>query len=193
MFKALGFFLGACLTGVGFLVALRPEPAVETLNRATEGILRVLASRMPPQDTGHLPLAAPRNPGDSDLEKPPVEAPLNRPSPDAEPAPLNAATAVPAAQGEEPAEEDAEADAETGFHPAAPTRQLFWSAFRSELAARGFAKRLYASTAVDVDVVRVSPAQFRVAFDFRDQAHRRYLITRIEEVTGLELHLDESR
>jgi len=64
---------------------------------------------------------------------------------------------------------------------------LFWSPFRSELAARGFADRLSSATDVAVLVVEAGPASYRVGFSHRDDAERRALIERIETVTGLEL------
>jgi hypothetical protein len=66
-------------------------------------------------------------------------------------------------------------------------RHLFWSPFRSEWAARGFATRLTAATAVPVEVVEEGRGKYRVGFDYRDEAERRERAARIETITGLEL------
>jgi hypothetical protein len=71
--------------------------------------------------------------------------------------------------------------------PAAAGRYLFWSPFRSEWAARGFATRLTSATAVPVAVIEEGRATYRVGFDYRDEAQRRERVARIETITGLEL------
>lgn len=72
-------------------------------------------------------------------------------------------------------------------HSADGGTHLFWSPFRSEWAARGFAGRLTASTQVPVQVVNVGPGQYRVAFSYRDETERLARIAHIETVTGLKL------
>jgi hypothetical protein len=74
--------------------------------------------------------------------------------------------------------------------PEDAVRFVFWSPFRSERAARGFAERLSLATAVRVDVVHLAPGRYRVAFDYRDEAERRALLERIEQITGLQLSGD---
>ena len=64
---------------------------------------------------------------------------------------------------------------------------LFWSPFRSEWAAQGFAKRLAASTEVPVEVVNAGSGNYRVAFDYLDESERLEHIERIETITGLKL------
>ena len=72
-------------------------------------------------------------------------------------------------------------------HSGADGSYLFWSPFRSEWAARGFAGRLTASTQVPVEVVNLGPGKYRVAFRYRDETERLARIAHIESVTGLNL------
>jgi hypothetical protein len=66
-------------------------------------------------------------------------------------------------------------------------RHLIWSPFHSEWAARGFAGRLRMATDVPVVVVEVGQGLYRVGFSYRDEAELRERISRIEDVTGLDL------
>lgn len=63
----------------------------------------------------------------------------------------------------------------------------FWSPFRSEWAARGFAGRLTSATQVPVEVIEAGPGNYRVAFRYQDETERLARIQRIETVTGLKL------
>lgn len=64
---------------------------------------------------------------------------------------------------------------------------LFWSPFRSEWSAQGFAGRLTSATQVPVEVINAGPGQYRVAFSYRDETERLAQIMRIETITGLKL------
>ena len=64
---------------------------------------------------------------------------------------------------------------------------LFWSPFRSEWSAQGFARRLSSATRVPVEVVAAGSGQYRVAFSYQDETERRAHIERIETITGLQL------
>lgn len=64
---------------------------------------------------------------------------------------------------------------------------LFWSPFRSEWSALGFARRLSSATQVPVEVVAAGTGQYRVAFSYQDEMERLAHIERIETVTGLQL------
>jgi hypothetical protein len=64
---------------------------------------------------------------------------------------------------------------------------LFWSPFRSEWSAQGFARRLSSATRVPVEVVAAGTGQYRVAFSYQDETERRAHIERIETITGLQL------
>jgi hypothetical protein len=64
---------------------------------------------------------------------------------------------------------------------------LFWSPFRSEWSAQGFARRLSDATRVPVEVVAAGTGRYRVAFSYQDEAERLAHIERIETITGLKL------
>jgi hypothetical protein len=64
---------------------------------------------------------------------------------------------------------------------------LFWSPFRSEWAARGFAGRLTSATQVPVEVINAGPGEYRAAFSYQDETERLARIERIETITGLKL------
>ena len=64
---------------------------------------------------------------------------------------------------------------------------LFWSPFRSEWAARGFAGRLTLATQVPVEVINAGPGEYRAAFSYQDETERLARIERIETITGLKL------
>ena len=67
------------------------------------------------------------------------------------------------------------------------SRYLVWSPFRSEWAAKGFARRLTLATEVPVEVINEGPENYQVVFRYRDEDERQALVTQIESVTGLEL------
>ena len=71
--------------------------------------------------------------------------------------------------------------------PAEVSRYLVWSPFRSEWAAKGFARRLTLATEVPVEVINEGPENYQVVFRYRDDDERQALVTQIENVTGLEL------
>lgn len=64
---------------------------------------------------------------------------------------------------------------------------LFWSPFRSEWSAQGFARRLSSATQVPVEVVDAGPGHYRVGFSYQDETDRLAHIERIETITGLQL------
>jgi hypothetical protein len=64
---------------------------------------------------------------------------------------------------------------------------LFWSPFRSEWSAQGFAMRLSSATRVPVEVVAAGTGRYRVAFSYQDETERLAHIERIETITGLQL------
>jgi len=64
---------------------------------------------------------------------------------------------------------------------------IFWSPFRSEWAARGFARRLTNATQIPIEIVEAGSGRYRVSFDYRDEAQRQEHVERIESITGLQL------
>ncbi len=81
----------------------------------------------------------------------------------------------------------AAADVSDREEPGATSTYLFWSPFRSEWAAQGFAGRLTSSTQVPVEVVDAGPGNYRVAFSYRNETDRLARVERIETITGLKL------
>ena len=72
--------------------------------------------------------------------------------------------------------------------PPSPSQtQLFWSPFRSERAARGFADGIHQRSDIEIAVVRVAPLQYRLGFDYREASEREARFARIELATGLDL------
>jgi hypothetical protein len=67
------------------------------------------------------------------------------------------------------------------------SRYQVWSPFRSEWAARGFARRLALATDVPMEVVNEAAGNYQVVFSYRDDGERQTLVRHIETVTGLEL------
>lgn len=63
----------------------------------------------------------------------------------------------------------------------------FWTPFRSEASANGFASRLERETGREYKVIRKGPGQYRVAFYHTDDSDRRARLVEIEQVSGLQL------
>ena len=64
---------------------------------------------------------------------------------------------------------------------------IFWSPFRSEWAAKGFAGRMSSATQITIEVVEVGSGRYRAAFDYQDENQRLERIKHIESITGLQL------
>lgn len=75
---------------------------------------------------------------------------------------------------------------DTGDHDTALT-YIFWSPFRSEWAAKGFARRLTNATQIPIETVGAGSGQYRVSFDYLDETQRQEHVERIESITGLQL------
>jgi hypothetical protein len=63
----------------------------------------------------------------------------------------------------------------------------FWTPFRSEVSANGFAARLGRDTDREYRVIRTGPGEYRVAFFHTDDNDRRARLVEIEQVSGLVL------
>ncbi|MGI9263444.1 MAG: hypothetical protein ACR2QU_00860 [Gammaproteobacteria bacterium] len=63
----------------------------------------------------------------------------------------------------------------------------FWTPFRSEASANGFAARLGRDTNREYRVIRTGPGEYRVAFFHVDDIDRRARLVEIEQVSGLKL------
>ncbi len=161
--RILGFIVGCIVTVSGFGLLLRP--AVMDMQFLTEPALESKVS------------------ADSDIR--PGEHQAGKTELETEVTDSRVPSDLPADQPEEaaeelliPASEDPEGKRE---------RHLFWSPFRSRLAASGFSSSLTGSSGVSVEVVELSPTEFRVAFEYQDETERLTMIERIESTTGLKL------
>ena len=189
MIRATGFVIGVCLMSVLFVLLVKPEtaqwlsplPATEVADLSGKPARSdaVLSSQ-----TGVPPLSgdpvsgvdtppAGKQPGDT------AKTAQDDPS---EPDPPSVADSAPVAVTNPG--RDLETDSRDSIHAAA---HLFWSPFRSEWAAQGFAERLRVTTSVPVEVIRLESGQYRVGFSYRDEEERLALKERIEAITGLEL------
>ncbi|MGD2113259.1 MAG: hypothetical protein PVI50_07725 [Gammaproteobacteria bacterium] len=187
LMRGLGFLLGVGLTVALFLLVV-------------EGVGRPVAVAVPPAATDSNGGAA--DPSGAFAPEVAAPAPASESLPEGDtdemPGEDREAAAAPTAEDEPP--QPAVQPRKSGFgrpstatlprdlpeHPVA-ARYLFWSPFRSEWAARGFATRLTSATAVPVEVIEEGRGEYRVGFDYRDEAQRQERIARIQTITGLEL------
>ena len=72
-----------------------------------------------------------------------------------------------------------------GGHSDATRSHVFWSPFRSEWAADGFARRLTEATQINIDVIEVQRGRYRAVFSYQDESQRLEHMDRIESITGL--------
>lgn len=68
-----------------------------------------------------------------------------------------------------------------------PEWYAFWNPFRSEIAARGFVRRLENITGLDYRVVKVKNGVYQVAFSYNSDVERSSKLSQISAATGLEL------
>ena len=183
MMRTLGFLSGVCLTVAAFLLVVHPRESLppETVAETPpptpqEEPTQVIAAIAEQVDTG-----SPAN-----ESAPTVPAPQAVGAAESEiPSGGNASAPGPAQQPDVQAAapvtaSDREDSGESGSF-------LFWSPFRSEWAAEGFARRLTSATQVPVEVVDAGPGKYRVAFSYQDDTERLARIHRIETITGLKL------
>jgi hypothetical protein len=65
---------------------------------------------------------------------------------------------------------------------------VFWSPFRSEIAARGFVARLESVTSVDYRIAKVKTGVYQVSFAYGSDAELDSNLSQIRAATGLDLH-----
>ncbi len=68
-----------------------------------------------------------------------------------------------------------------------PEWQAFWNPFRSEIAARGFVRRLESVTGLDYRVVKVKHGVYQVAFSYSNDTERNTKLSQIAAATGLDV------
>ncbi|MGB5541821.1 MAG: hypothetical protein WBO15_00355 [Gammaproteobacteria bacterium] len=80
--------------------------------------------------------------------------------------------------------EDSDAPIENGFDG---NWFAFWTPFRSRASADGFARHLNESTGQDIQVLRLGPGEYRVAFFHQGEAERQRHLAQLETASGLRL------
>ena len=77
-----------------------------------------------------------------------------------------------------------------GFKPlelSEPEWHAFWTPFRSEIAAKGFVRRLESVTGLDYRIVKVKNGVYQVTFSYLDDTERNTKLAQISAATGLDL------
>ena len=179
MFRIIGFLVGVVLTLV-FLTAVVDRPT-----RDRVGLLAVELTG-PVLDT--IDRIFPETPGPADLElKDPGQTLIDQtaleptvPELPVQPRATAAASAV---------DEDVTMEEPLPLPVFQDTIvwQPLWTAFHSELSARGFASRLEHLTGREYRVRRASPWSYQVEVAYKDEEQRDALIEEIQQRTGLVL------
>ena len=68
-----------------------------------------------------------------------------------------------------------------------PEWHAFWTPFRSEIAARGFVRRLESVTGLDYRIVKIKNGVYQVTFSYLDDTERNTKLSQISAATGLDL------
>ncbi len=63
----------------------------------------------------------------------------------------------------------------------------FWTPFRSRASADGFARHLTESTGQDIQVLRLGPGEYRVAFFHQGEDERQRHLAQLESASGLRM------
>lgn len=150
---------------------------------STRGALQAIAAaeRPPQADPLRTDQSSSGTPAEFDETPDPDPIPVNtRDTPDPDPVPTDSAT-VPSYAG--PGEDTGPGPKEEpggGWY-------VFWTPFRSEASASGFAARLGRDTGRDYRVIRAGPGEYRVALFHADDHDLRTHLLEIEQVSGLTL------
>jgi hypothetical protein len=191
MIRITGFLVGILLTVTAFLMVLDTrEP------RQPVTMVQATGTGTPPRSAGLS--AVDGAPGDDAVDSetgvPAVEVP-----PAGDPGSSDAETGIDPEPGDRSQSSGLDLDprswnqSRAAFDAVArePSQEViryqFWSPFKSQWAAQGFAGRLTSATGVPVEVVVAGPGRYRVAFNYQDETQRLARINRIETITGLEL------
>ena len=191
MFKAAGFLAGFGVVVAAFLMLIgpqqkaqllamvQPEASVVTPAAATDGPPAVTPADPPPPAA--VPQVAPGLPQEQ------LPVPGGESADEAEPEDSRMSVSLPVAITANAMEPGSATITTPVTVPSATAIYRFWSPFRSEWAAAGFAGRLTQATDVPVEVFREGPTEYRVGFSYQDEAERQARMSRIETITGLEI------
>jgi hypothetical protein len=183
MIRAAGFLVGVCLTVAALLLVLdsqesqSPEIVTQASEDATAeelaGVFAAIAEQVDVvQAENESDQAVPPDPESATAEGEPENG--------LETSGLDQAHRLDVRAAAPADDSDREDSVDAGTY-------LFWSPFRSEWAAQGFAGRLTSATQVPVEVVNAGPGNYRVALSYQNETERLARIERIETITGLEL------
>ena len=189
MFRILGFIIGSAVS-IGALVMLvgmpdfhltgnvadedRYDVAIKKLKEKQQAVKKVVESVAVPESTAEkLP----------DVDQ-------------AEDAVANVADEVPAESDAAVAIDETDSAEVIDVPPirgvneddiAEPEWHAFWNPFRSEIAARGFVRRLESVTGLDYRVVKVKQGVYQVAFSYSNDTERDTKLSQIAAATGLDV------
>ncbi len=178
MFRLLGFIVGS-IASIALLFMLVGIPSIRPADEATKSgrfdlVIQQLKDkqRMANEAAEAAESTQPAANVETEAEQPPATA-------------IDDATGAVAASGavseiDPPPAAPTQTAAETGWQP-------FWNPFRSEIAARGFVRRLENVTGLDYRVVRKKTGVYEVAFSYDDDDERRIKLSQIAAATGLDL------
>jgi len=193
MWKLLGFITGCALVLAPGLLMLDRLPQLQPAQRQAT----VTDSAIRPESAMDTPTPA-SAPGDlRDHHTPGPTSPIPVALPDAKPE-IPSPASAPAAPTQLSHAPSEQAEATNGQPAAAANDReaaitvakrlhLFWSPFRNEYAARGFARRLTRVSGIEIKLAESGPAHYRVGFSYSDDLHRNWCLGQIQARTGLDL------
>ncbi len=178
MLRLMGFLLGSAIALIALLI-FTDRPGLEPARAVVEESLTLLDEHIT-TDAGSISAPEPRS-------EPTPETPVAR-----EKAPMpvkeTSVDATPTESNSSPGTSDDAAPLVARDPPSPQPRwHVFWSPFRNELSARGFADRLEHLTGMDLQVTRVGPGRYQVAFRYLGDAERQSKLAEIAAMTGLRL------
>lgn len=203
MFRTIGFLIGFSLASLGLLFLIDASSALRTRDAAAQLIRRIDIAL--PQEfvftrTRHTEASAPRasstdTPIPVEVETPQLTVPDDAhdiPQLPQEEQHLRAMTesieapAAPPVSGQS-GDELESAPRVNLEETTARHWYVFWSPFRTEYAASGFAERLTHLTGLNFTVIKEGPGEYQVAFAYADEVERSAGLAMIETETGLRL------
>jgi len=183
MMRATGFLAGVCLTVAAFLLAL------DSRDTEQSAILTQAGEKASAEELSGVVAAIAEQVDVLPAEIEPDQAVPPDPESGAVEGELQNGVEVSGLEQDDRLDVRAQAQADASDQQVSgdTSTYLFWSPFRSEWAAQGFAGRLSSATQVPVEVFNAGPGRYRVAFSYQDETQRQARIDRIETITGLKL------
>lgn len=182
--------------------AKTPVPGPEALGTSVPNRTEVLA-RADPAGSSPDVARVTETTGAGEIAGPDTTASMVVSGADGEPGGIQSGDTRTPVPEDDPQEPEITEIAETA--PAAPVREdepipaqepeqdadgnwfAFWTPFRSRASAEGFARHLTQATGQDIQVLRIGPGEYRVAFSHQGEEDRRRHLASLESASGLEL------